>query len=295
MQKRKNTLITSSLISMSSTARRAEEGHLSSFRRKRSFTLIELLVVIAIIAILAAMLLPALNSAREKAREISCLSNLKQYTVALEFYIDSSKEYFPWRYNQYGNYTGAYRGMFGDMNLIPYRHVKGTGMYTDVVRCPNRKWQQTNSSRYDGGRYYDYNGTYTMNCVTADWAGYGLGRSFGTGTYATTTAGFGCKKQQIKKPSDFVVFAEKGDPADFGRTSFSCHNFSSWAQFHSIVNPMSVSTDTIVVDLTVHAKKSSNYLFADGHARQWNFREVKWLYFRLKDPGGGNDNRGYMR
>ena len=259
----------------------------SSFLRKRSFTLIELLVVIAIIAILAAMLLPALNSAREKAREISCLSNLKQYTVALEFYTDSNKEYFPWRYNQYGNYTGAYRGMFGDLNLIPYRQVKGTGMYTDVVRCPNRKWQQTNSSKSDGGRYYDYNGTYTMNCVRESWTGYGLGQSSANES--------GCRKRQVKKPGDFVVFAEKGDPSDFGQTYFSAHNFYRYTQFHSIVNPMNVTGDAGVVDLTAHAKKSSNYLFADGHAKQWNFREVKWLYFRLQDPGGGHDSHGYMR
>lgn len=62
----------------------------------RGFTLLELLVVVAIIAILAALLLPALALAREKARRIQCLSNLKQLTLAMHGFIADFEKY-PWR------------------------------------------------------------------------------------------------------------------------------------------------------------------------------------------------------
>ena len=83
-----------------------------------AFTLIELLVVVAIIAILAAMLLPALAAAREKARRTSCKENLTQMGQALEHYLSDYGEYFP---------------SWGGIGCRPEKLLHTEGLYTDPV------------------------------------------------------------------------------------------------------------------------------------------------------------------
>ena len=76
--------------------------------KRRGFTLIELLVVIAIIALLMAILMPALQRVKEQARIISCKSNLRQYGIAERMYLDDFEGNFPnswfWLYSDGGNY-----------------------------------------------------------------------------------------------------------------------------------------------------------------------------------------------
>ena len=110
-------------------------------RSRKAFTLIELLVVIAIIAILAAILFPVFAQAREKARAISCLSNLKQIGTASMMYVQDYDETIVPAGNRYlhqhvqcfnGDTNTSYSWVDWEIPLIPY--IKSP----DIFKCPDR-------------------------------------------------------------------------------------------------------------------------------------------------------------
>lgn len=111
-------------------------------RRFNGFTLIELLVVIAIIAILAGMLLPALNSARDKARTISCVNNLKQFAISFNTYFGDNDDRLPPLESGAGlaqpTWTNYLMGPDADGSMTSTGKGQTKGRYANgtMFRCP---------------------------------------------------------------------------------------------------------------------------------------------------------------
>jgi prepilin-type N-terminal cleavage/methylation domain-containing protein len=171
------------------TRRQGLQGHVPREipRVSSAFTLIELLVVVTIIAILAQILFPVFSQVREKARQSTCLSNLKQVSLAVAMYTQDADETLP-PYS-FGAGVAGYLGYFGGdgprwADMI-YPYVKNQ----HVFDCPDAG---VALATYSGGSYFDTQtysyGYSTPSLTTAPDATYGVaGRNLAELTVPGTT------------------------------------------------------------------------------------------------------------
>jgi prepilin-type N-terminal cleavage/methylation domain-containing protein/prepilin-type processing-associated H-X9-DG protein len=267
---------------------------------KSAFTLIELLVVIAIIAILAAILFPVFAQAREKARQASCISNLKQLTLGFVMYAQDYDETFPtwdWAVN--------YNGGSGSPNnngttlwcnaIFPY--VKNTGVYN----CPSDALGLTAQNAFGGWFNFPTVIGFPESMKTAVIS-YGMSEPM--------HANLGrCKLARMEKPADTFIIGDMATPlsgwggydawvaadnanapaTDPGRTNFiqrmafpkrdTCLGIAGTIYWDQTMSQAQAPADS---DKCARHMNGNNIGFADGHVKFLQAKRIVAQLFGVK-------------
>lgn len=237
------------------------------------FTLIELLVVIAIIAILAAILLPALNNARTRGRIASCINNNKQFSSAFAMYTgDNDGFYMPSHKNAFSNPGAVNTEEQWGYVLHANNYLRAGAVYT----CPITYSMFTNSYSNGGDDVVN-----SSNPKSAFWyIGYGYNTSIGSGP-DTAHQKIVAKDGKIKNPSSKVLITES--------RSSSSTKIEGSGMIRAV--PSSSNGNIVLFSVVAHNnpfytaayKSAANYnggssavLWADGHVSEFAQQGTLW-------------------
>jgi prepilin-type processing-associated H-X9-DG protein len=255
--------------------------------------LIELLVVIAIIAILAAMLLPALAGAREKGLGAGCLSNEKQITLGVMMYANDNQDYYPqvtpwWQAGPYKNLSGLPCGgeWFERDGVTPntiapllIRYMPNNMTWV----CPKRR------------RGADYvttaNGIQSGDPSLTGFLSYGFneigvfgGYDQATGAMTGTNPKF--RSNSVQQPSSVVMICDvsgSNDPAKIGGDADAAWLDTEWAGWSGPNEPANDTSGTSFNGRvqTAYGKHSNriNFIYVDGHAAPSYASKITWGQF----------------
>ncbi len=233
------------------------------FEGGSAFTLIELLVVIAVIAILAALLLPALNRPRIAADNATCRSNLHQYAIALQAYVDDFGHYPPWQLNE-TNSTDNGPFLFWYVRLEPYTKTAWTTWYPQgsVGPRPHTIQDCPSFARLPGfleppyGAYAYNVGGFTPEVVPS----MGLsGRDYWTGGLLPGS--------DVLCPSDMVAVGDSPLVGDIGGPPIM--GFSMLMPYKGTDYALGYTNET--TDMVGGIASVSFYYLSQRHAGRWNF------------------------